>query len=65
MFHVGGRLKGGLVGRHHDLGDLKKGSPKFQTDFRRIYATVLESWLGFESRPTLGGRFEPLDVLQV
>ena len=65
MFLVGGRLKGGLVGPHPDLGDLKKGSPKFHTDFRRVYATVLESWLGFDSRPALGARFEPLDVLQV
>jgi uncharacterized protein (DUF1501 family) len=29
------------------------------TDFRRIYASVLESWLGVSSRDAVGGPFEP------
>jgi hypothetical protein len=27
-----------------------------------VYATVLDRWLGIESEPVLGGRFESLDV---
>jgi uncharacterized protein (DUF1501 family) len=63
MFLAGGRVKGGLVGPHPSLTDLDKGALKVQTDFRRVYATVLDRWLGFESEPLLGGHVEPLDVL--
>ena len=63
MFLAGGRLKGGLVGSHPSLTDLDKGALKVHTDFRRVYATVLDRWLGFESEPVLGGRFEPLDIV--
>jgi integrase len=41
-----------------------KDALKVHTDFRRIYATVLDRWLGLESEPVLGGRFEPVDVLK-
>lgn len=63
IFLAGGRLKGGLVGGHPSLTDLDSGAPKVHTDFRRIYATVLERWLGFKSRPVLGQQFKMLDVL--
>jgi uncharacterized protein (DUF1501 family) len=62
VFLAGGRLRGGLLGKHPSLTDLDGDSPKFHTDFRRVYATVLDRWLGFDSRGILGGRFEPLDV---
>ena len=63
VFLVGGRIKGGLVGPHPSLTDLKGGAPKPHTDFRRVYATVLDRWLGIESQTVLGRQFEPLDVL--
>ncbi len=65
VFLAGGRVKGGLVGPHPSLIDLDKGALKMHTDFRRVYATVLDRWLGFESEAVLGGRFESLDVLRV
>ncbi len=65
MFLAGGRVKGGLVGPHPSLTDLDKGALKVHTDFRRIYATVLDQWLGFESEPVLGGRFESVGILNV
>jgi uncharacterized protein (DUF1501 family) len=64
MFLAGGRVKGGLVGPHPSLTDLDKGGLKMHTDFRKVYATVLDRWLGFESKPVLAGRFELLDVLK-
>jgi len=64
MFLAGGRVKGGLVGPHPSLTDLDKGALKVHTDFRRVYATALDRWLGFASEPVLGGRFEPLDILK-
>jgi uncharacterized protein (DUF1501 family) len=65
MFLAGGKVKGGLLGTHPSLTDLDKGALKMHTDFRRVYATMLDRWLGFESEPVLGGRFESLDVLRV
>ncbi len=63
VFLAGGRLKAGLIGPRPSLTDLDNGAPKFHTDFRRVYATVLDRWLGFESRGVLGRQFEPLDIL--
>ncbi|MHC4169967.1 MAG: DUF1501 domain-containing protein [Planctomycetota bacterium] len=65
IFLAGGRLKGGRVGSHPSLTDLDNGALKFHTDFRRVYATVLDQWLGFESQPVLGKQYQPLDVLNV
>jgi uncharacterized protein (DUF1501 family) len=37
--------------------------PVFAIDFRRVYATVVENWLGLSSEAVLGSQFELLDVL--
>lgn len=58
---AGGRLRGGLIGAHPSLADLDADAPKPHTDFRRLYATVLEGWLGFDSRSILGARYESLN----
>ncbi|KPL22832.1 MAG: hypothetical protein AMJ75_07305 [Phycisphaerae bacterium SM1_79] len=63
VFLAGGKVKGGLIGARPSLTDLDSGAPKFHTDFRRLYAAVLDRWLGFESRTVLGRQFEPLDIL--
>jgi len=63
IFLAGGRLKGGLVGAHPSLTDLDGDAPKVHIDFRRVYATVLDHWLGFESQSVLGRQFESLDIL--
>ncbi|MDY0169706.1 MAG: DUF1501 domain-containing protein [Thermoguttaceae bacterium] len=60
---AGGRLRGGLIGKHPDLTDLDADSPRPHTDFRRVYATLLDQWLGFDSRKILGRQFEPLNVV--
>ena len=63
VFMAGGRLKGGLVGVHPSLTDLDNDAPKPHTDFRAVYATVLDSWLEIPADPILGGRFPSLDVI--
>jgi uncharacterized protein (DUF1501 family) len=63
VFLAGGKVKGGLLGPHPSLSELEKGALKTHTDFRRVYATMLDRWLGFDSASVLGSRFEPLDVL--
>ena len=65
MFLFGGKVKAGLVGDHPSLTDLDQGALKFHTDFRRVYATLLDRWLGLDSQTVLGQKYEPVDVLNV
>jgi uncharacterized protein (DUF1501 family) len=63
MFVLGKGVKGGFYGRHPSLTDLDEGNMKMTTDFRRVYATMIEEWLGCNEAPAiLKGRFEPLGV---
>ncbi len=56
-------VRPGLHGTYPSLTDLVDGDLKMTVDFRRVYATALERWLGLPSREALGGAFEPLAVL--
>ena len=64
MFLAGSRVRPGLVGEHPSLDDLEDGDLKFHTDFRRVYATLLDRWLGWSSAAVLGGEFETLEMLE-
>jgi uncharacterized protein (DUF1501 family) len=55
--------KGGIHGKHPSLTDLDDGDLKFHTDFRAVYATLLEKWLGFKAEPVLGGRFSAMNFV--
>ena len=63
MFVLGGRVKPGLFGKHPSLADLDRGDLKFNTDFRSVYGTVLDSWLNTPSQIVLGRKFSPLSIL--
>ena len=65
MFLVGGKVKPGIVGKHPSLTDIPMSNLQHHTDFRQVYAAVLEKWLGVDSKPILGGKYEPVDVLKV
>ncbi|MBD93866.1 MAG: hypothetical protein CL482_06370 [Acidobacteria bacterium] len=63
MFVVGSGVRGGLHGRHPSLTDLDDGNLKMTTDFRRVYATMIEEWLGVhDSASILKGSFESLPL---
>jgi uncharacterized protein (DUF1501 family) len=36
---------------------------KFTVDFRSVYATILDNWLGVDSQSILGAKFENLGFL--
>jgi uncharacterized protein (DUF1501 family) len=59
VFLAGPNVKAGLVGTMPSLTDLVAGEPKMTTDFRAIYAGVLDHWLGLPAEATLAGRFTP------
>ena len=52
--------KAGLHGTHPSLTDLTDGDLKFTTDFRSVYATMLDNWLEIPSPVVLGGKFPAL-----
>jgi len=60
MFLLGKPVKGGLYGTYPNLSDLDAGDLKYTTDFRAVYATVLDRWLGTNSEIVLGKRYEDL-----
>ena len=64
VFLLGKPVKGGLHGSFPDLTRLEDGDPIHAVDFRRVYATVLDRWLGVPHRAVLGAVFEPMPVLE-
>jgi uncharacterized protein (DUF1501 family) len=61
---AGGAVRPGLHGPYPNLEDLADGDPKFAVDFRQVYATVLDRWLGCPAEAILGEKFDPLPVLK-
>ena len=64
MFLVGGKIKPGVVGAHPSLAKLEDGNLAHHTDFRQVYADVLDQWLGVSSKEVLGERYKALDLFQ-
>ncbi len=62
---IGDSVKGGLYGDYPKLAlsDQLDGDVKFNTDFREVYATLLEDVLGIESEPVLKQKFSTLDLV--
>ena len=65
MFLLGEAVHGGVFGAHPSLkqADLDHGDLKYHTDFRSVYATVLERWLKADSNAILGQDFKTLPIL--
>jgi uncharacterized protein (DUF1501 family) len=61
---LGGRVLGGLVGAMPRLLELEDGDLKWSVDFRRVYATVLEGWLGVSAKAALGETFDDLPLFR-
>jgi uncharacterized protein (DUF1501 family) len=64
VFLLGRPVQGGLYGPYPDLAHLEDGDPRHAIDFRQVYATVLESWLGLPAEAPLGGTFERLPLFR-
>jgi uncharacterized protein (DUF1501 family) len=66
MMAVGGQVRGGIYGTAPNLNPADTSNPtlenggndvRYQTDFRSVYSTVIENWLGGDSAKILGGDF--------
>lgn len=60
LFVIGNSIKGGIYGDQPSLTtlDASGGNMRFNVDFRSVYATILDGWLGTSSQQVLGGTFE-------
>jgi uncharacterized protein (DUF1501 family) len=63
MMVMGGAVRGGLHGTAatlqpgHPSLENNSGDVRYETDFRSVYASVLDRWLGVNSAPILNGDF--------
>jgi uncharacterized protein (DUF1501 family) len=64
VFLAGTDIQSGLIGSYPSLTDLVDGDLKMTVDFRRVYATVLEDWLGLASQNALNGTFERMPLFR-
>jgi uncharacterized protein (DUF1501 family) len=64
MYVIGRAVKGGHYGRPPSLTELDGGDNLvFTTDFRRVYASVIDGWLDYrDTRQLLSGQFETLPI---
>jgi uncharacterized protein (DUF1501 family) len=64
VFVLGPAVRSGVYGPYPNLSDLDEGGdPKHAIDFRQVYATLLDGWLGCPSEKVLGEKFLPLPLL--
>jgi len=64
MFFISGGLKQkGLLNAMPDLNDLKNGDLQHKVDFKNVYATLLNKWLGADDRKILGKELSYLDFV--
>jgi uncharacterized protein (DUF1501 family) len=63
-FMIGTPVAGGQYGKMPSLTELNDGNMAFTTDFRRVYATAIKSWMGsHDAAGVLRGEFEPLPII--
>jgi len=63
LFLVGPSVQTPVFGKAPVLPSRTNQDITFETDFRQVYATVLERWLGAKSAPVLGQTWDPLPIL--
>ena len=59
---LGKNVKPGFHGTFPSLEDLDEGDLRMTTDFRCVYASLLEEWMGVAAAPILKGDFAPMDL---
>ncbi|MEE2778214.1 MAG: DUF1501 domain-containing protein [Acidobacteriota bacterium] len=63
MFVVSNQLEGGFYGGEPSLTDLDDGNLKMTTDFRRVYATMIDEWMRHsDTASILKGSYAPLGM---
>ncbi len=63
LFIMGSHIKAGLHGQAPDLNLARNQDMQHSTDFRQVYSTVLDKWLGCKSTAILGHNYQPLGFM--
>ena len=64
-FVVGKAVKGGMYGTPPSLTNLVlDGNLENTTDFREVYATLIQEWMGADAGKVLGQRFKTLGMFR-
>jgi uncharacterized protein (DUF1501 family) len=64
-FVIGNAVKGGLYGKPPSLSELVLGDNlETTTDFRQVYATLIQEWMGADATKVLGQKFAPLGMFR-
>jgi uncharacterized protein (DUF1501 family) len=64
MFLISGGLQQkGILNALPNLADLQDGDLKHQVDFKQVYATILNKWLGADAEAILGAKYSTLDFI--
>jgi uncharacterized protein (DUF1501 family) len=64
MFIIGNANNAGMAGKAPSLTDLDNGDLKYTTDFRSVYGSLLEQWLGAPSQQVLGRNFDQIGLIK-
>lgn len=66
LWVIGDSVKGGLYGEQPSLAATQldnAGNMVFKVDFREVYATILDKWLGVDSKEVLGAQYPNVGFL--
>jgi uncharacterized protein (DUF1501 family) len=63
LFLLGGGVRGGVHNAPPSLSELTDGDLAYGADFRGVYATILQDWLGTDPAPIVGRGVAPLALL--
>ena len=66
IFLIGNQVRGGLFGEQPSLAMTAldpAGNVSFKVDFREVYSTILDKWLGTDSLSILGGQYPNVGFL--
>ena len=65
-FVLGNAVKGGFYGEYPslELSEQVQGDMRFNNDFRGIYATLLDQWMGIDPSTILNDNYEQFDLFR-
>ena len=62
---IGQPVNGGMLGHYPSLReeDQLDGDLQFEVDFRSVYSTIVDKWLGLDAKSVVGGTYEHLEFV--
>jgi uncharacterized protein (DUF1501 family) len=63
---IGQPVNGGMLGEYPSLKeeDQLDGDLHFNVDFRSVYSTIVDRWMGLDAKSAIGGNYELLDFVR-